>query len=146
MSTPGAKMSRHDPKLEEGAFVSSVAVAPAVMTSLAEAGETPQASLFTFPPAATTTIPALTAFFAALLRARITLGTPRLMLMTALFEPARFDRLTAQSIPAIISAIVPEPQVLTAIKLAFLAIPYLAPPTVPKIEMESQAQAQTGTR
>jgi hypothetical protein len=60
------------------------------------------------------------------------------MLMTA---PFGRGCLTTQSIPAIIP--VPEPlpfefKTLTAIKLAFLAMPYAVPPTVPKIKIEME--------
>jgi hypothetical protein len=61
MPTPGAKMSRHVPKLEKDALASFVAVAPTVMASAAEAGEDPQAYVFEFPAATTTTTPAATA-------------------------------------------------------------------------------------
>jgi hypothetical protein len=138
MSTPGAKMSIHDPKLEKDAFVSSVPVAPTVMASAAEAGDIPQASLFEFPPATATMTPAATALFTAVFIARLTRDVPRLMLMTALFEPARFAWVTAHWTPAIMLALLPEFcefKTLTEIKLIFLAIPYWAAPTVPKTEI-----------
>jgi hypothetical protein len=58
---------------------------------------------------------------------------PRLMLMTA---PFGRGCLTTQSTAAIISVAEPDPcapKHLTEMILAFLAIPYLLPPTVPEI-------------
>jgi hypothetical protein len=146
MLLPGAKMSMHDPKLEYDALASFVAVAPTVMALAAEAGDTPQASTFEFPAATATMTPPATALFTAKLRASLRLP-PRLMLMTALFEPGRFARATTQSIPAITPAQDPLPsefRTLTAIKLVFLAIPYLVPPTVPKTEKVETHKHQEG--
>jgi hypothetical protein len=131
MLLPGAKMSTHAPKLEKYALESSVPVAPTVIAFVAEAGDVKQASAFEFPPATTMTTPAATALFTAVLKDSITTGAPRLRFATA---PWGRGRPTTQSIPAITEATVPDPEpskTLTEIRLAFLAIPYLVPPTVP---------------
>jgi hypothetical protein len=65
MLTPGAKMSRHVPKLEKDARASFVPVAPTVMALAAEAGDLPQASSFPFPAETATMTPAATALFTA---------------------------------------------------------------------------------
>jgi hypothetical protein len=106
------------------------------MALTAEAGDDPQAYWFEFPAATTTMTPAAAALFVAVLRDVETPSVPILMLMTA---PFGRGCLTTQSIAATIPATDPEPdefKTLTAIKLTFLAIPYLLLPTVPKIEME----------
>jgi hypothetical protein len=137
MPTPGAKMSRHVPMLEYNPFTSFVSVEPTVMTLVAEAGDARQASLLAFPAATTTVIPAATALSTAEFIATFT-RPPRLMLMTAPFG-RDWNCAITQSIPAIMSVINPSlfaPKTLTAIKLAFLAIPYVLLPTVPKRETE----------
>jgi hypothetical protein len=78
------------------------------------------------------TTPFATALFTALLRDGYTPDAPRLKFATA---PFGRGWLTTQSIPAITPARVPDPflfKTLTAIKLAFFAIPYNFPPTVPE--------------
>jgi hypothetical protein len=131
MCSPGAKMSMHVPKLEKAALESSIPVAPTVIASVAEAGVVEQASASEFPPATTMTTPAATALFTAVFRDSITTCASMLRFATA---PFGRGRPTIQSIPARTLATVPDPEpskILTAIKLAFLAIPYLVPPTVP---------------
>jgi hypothetical protein len=136
MLLPGAKMSMQIPKLdslpeEKYALESSGLVAPTVIALAAEAGDVVQASTFPFPPATTMTTPAVTAPFTAVFTDSITTCASMLRFATAPFGRARP---TTQSIPARTLAKVPDPEpskTLTAIKLAFLAIPYLAPPTVP---------------
>jgi hypothetical protein len=62
------------------------------------------------------------------------------MLITA---PFGRSWLVTQSIAATISVPDPDPcefKTLTDIILTFLAMPYLSPPTVPKGEMDNQAQ------
>jgi hypothetical protein len=131
MPIPGAKISTHAPKLEKYALESSVPVAPTVIAFLAEAGDVKQASAFEFPPATTMTTPAATALFTAVLTDSTTTPASRLRFATA---PWGRGRPTSQSMPAITADTVPDPALskpLTAIRLAFLAIPYLVPPTVP---------------
>jgi hypothetical protein len=131
MFTPGAKMSMHVPKLEKDALESAALVAPTVIALVAEAGLVVQASTPEFPPATTMTTPAATALFTAVLTDAITTSASMLRFATA---PLGRGRPTIQSIPARTVATVPDPElskILTAIKLAFLAIPYLVPPTVP---------------
>jgi hypothetical protein len=131
MLTPGAKISTHVPKLEKDALESSLPVAPTVIAFVAEAGDVKQAFAFEFPPATTMTTPAATALFTALLIDSITTGALRLRFATA---PFRRGCPTSQTMPAITEDTVPDPEpskTLTEIKLVFLAIPYLVPPTVP---------------
>jgi hypothetical protein len=131
MSTPGAKISTHVPKLEKDALESSSPVAPTVIAFKAEAGDVPQASLSEFPAAMTMTTPAATALSTALFKDLTLDSTPRLRFATA---PFGRGRPTSQSMPAIIEDKEPLPEpskTLTEIKLTFLAIPYSVPPTVP---------------
>jgi hypothetical protein len=65
MSTPGAKISTQDPKLEKPALVSLLSVAATVMALVAEAGDVVQAFTFEFPAATTTVIPAAIALSTA---------------------------------------------------------------------------------
>jgi hypothetical protein len=131
MFFPGAKMSMHVPKLY--ALESSSLVAPTVIALVAEAGVVEQASLPEFPAATTMTTPTATALFTAMLTDSITTCASRLRFATALLG-RNCDCCTTKSMPAITDETVPDPvlsKTLTEIKLAFLAIPYFVPPTVP---------------
>jgi hypothetical protein len=138
MLFPGAKISMHSPKLdslpeEKYAFESFSLVAPTVIALVAEAGDVVQASIFPFPPATTMTTPAVTALFTAVLMEVITCSASMLTFATALLE-RDCDSCTTKSMPSITAPTVPLPELsktLTEIKLAFLAIPYFVPPTVP---------------
>lgn len=69
MLTPGAKISRAEPKFEKDGLASLESMAPTVMAEGAEAGETLAAFWFSLPAATTTVIPALKAAVTALLTA-----------------------------------------------------------------------------
>jgi hypothetical protein len=133
MSFPGAKMSTQAPKLEKDALASISSVAPTVIAPVAEDGESKQASAPEFPAATTMTTPAATALLTAVLMDSITVPALRLRFATAPLLRCLCCP-TSQSIPARTEAALPDPEpskTLTAIKLAFLAIPYSVPPTVP---------------
>jgi hypothetical protein len=77
------------------------------------------------------TTPAATAFFTAVLIDPI---IPSASMLRFAMAPFGRGRPTIQSIPARTAPTVPDPvlsKTLTEIKLAFLAIPYFVPPTVP---------------
>ena len=80
--TPGAQMSRQEPKLEKLAFASVMSVAPTVIADAARAGEKSHALLLEFPAATTTTIPSATAAATASSVALFA-PPPRLMFITA---------------------------------------------------------------
>jgi hypothetical protein len=63
ISSPGANISTHLPKLEYVDFAVALEIAPTVIAAGALAGEIEHASIFSFPAATTTRIPALIALF-----------------------------------------------------------------------------------
>ena len=82
MPTPGAKMSRQVPQLENDARTSAESTAPTVMASGALAGDMLHASAFRLPAATTNTIPSLMPRATAELNTD-DLAPPRLRLATA---------------------------------------------------------------
>jgi hypothetical protein len=105
MEEPGAKMSRHVPKLEYEARASVVVVAPAVNALVARAGEKLQAFALLLPAATAETIPAATMLFVAL-SIGVSALPPRLMLLTAGWTAL----LMTQLMPLITDVEVPEPE------------------------------------
>lgn len=79
---PGAKRSRHAPKLENDARASVVVVAPTVIAFAARAGEELHASALLFPAATAIGTPELDRLFTAVSSA-LEMPPPRLMLATA---------------------------------------------------------------
>jgi len=83
------------------ALLSFESVAPTVMALGTKAGDLVHASVFSLPAATTTTTPELTAALIAFLYALDVPGPPRLMLITAGFEPL----LTTQSMDPVIQEV-----------------------------------------
>ena len=84
MLDPGAKMSRHVPKLENDDRASVFVVEPTVTAAGARAGDELQASTLLLPAATTNVTPALIELFTAVSSA-VLAPPPRLMLATAGF-------------------------------------------------------------
>ena len=130
MLLPGAKMSRHVPKLEKDARASVLVVAPTVFAAGTRAGDELHAFAFEFPAAIAYDTPALIELLTAVSSAELT-PPPRLMFATE-WPATRFD--VTQSTPAITPEFVPEPwqfSTRTACSVTCLATPYVVPPVVP---------------
>ena len=141
MLLPGAKISTQLPQLEKDDRASLLVVDPTVMASEAEAGDRVQASVFSLPAATTNGMSDATAVLTAVLT-RSYLPPPRDMLATHLLvSPEAIlapQSVTTHSIPSMTPENVPEPlqpRTFTATRLAFLATPYVVPPTVPATGM-----------
>src|SRR5437763_14904708 len=106
MPDPGANKSKQLPVFEKLDRASVFSVAPTVNADPTRAGELPQASLFSFPPAMAYVTPSLIELVTALSRA-LDAPPPRLMFATA-GVPAPWLPLT-QSTPAMTSELAPLP-------------------------------------
>src|SRR5262245_19674482 len=126
---PGAKRSRHVPKLENEALASVLVVAPIVFAAATRAGEVVHASALELPAAIAYETPELIEVLTAV-SSDVLAPPPRLMFAT---DGATWFEVT-QSTPAITPEFVPEPWQLrtrTACKVTDLATPYVVPPVGP---------------
>ena len=96
-------MSTTGPKLEKEALASVILVAPTAMTEGVQAGEKSDASLWSFPAAATVVTPEETRLAAASLTAA-EYAPPKLMEATE-GRPLRLAAAATQSIPEMLSGV-----------------------------------------
>jgi hypothetical protein len=106
MLEPGAKTSKHEPKLENEDRSSLEVVEPTVMASGSPAGDTVHALTLELPAATTNVTPSATPRATARSSAAER-GPPRLMLATA--GTPLWWWVMIQSIPAMMSEVLPEP-------------------------------------
>ena len=106
MFEPGAKISRHEPKLEKEERSSVEVIEPTVMADGSPAGETVHALTFELPAATTNVTPSSTPRATARSRAAER-GPPMLRFATA--GTPDWWWVIIQSIPAMMSDVLPEP-------------------------------------
>ena len=142
MSTPGAKRSTHDPRLENDARRSSRSLAATVSAAGSRAGEESQASSSSLPAATATVTPSS-------IKPRIAASTfspagPLRLRFATAGVPLRWSR-AAQSMPAITPEVSPPPsqsRVRTATSETAGATPYSVPPIVPATCVPCPAQSR----
>src|SRR5690606_4050078 len=105
IDTPGAKMSRQEPQLENDARWSLICVAPTVIAAGTSAGEKLHALELLLPAAIAYVTPALIELATALFMVVLTPAPPRLMFATA----GLMWLLVTQLMPATICEVVPLP-------------------------------------